>query len=233
VSNVKSVDSASLRSYLRTPSGEIYDADAVNKTAKDIAMALAKSGAPFATVFPSSERLPERGLINLVYAIEEGKRLYVERVDIHGNTKTRDDVIRREFDFVEGDAYNRALVDRGERRLRQLGYFKTVKIATQQGSAPDRLVVDVTVDEQKTGEFFVSGGYAATGGASATVTVGDTNFLGTGDTARMSATVGQYYRGFDVSLTDPYALGPRLSLGVDLFGKETFAGSYQSYDATV
>ena len=204
-----------------------------NKTAEDIATALAKNGAPFATAFPRSERLPERGLINLVYAVEEGKRLYVERIDIHGNTKTRDDVIRREFDFVEGDAYNRALVDRGERRLRQLGYFKTVKIATQPGSAPDRVVVDVTVDEQKTGECFVSGGYSAANGASATVTVGGTNFLGTGDTARLSATVRQYVRGFDVSLTDPYALGPRLSLGVDLFGKETFAGSYQSYDGTV
>ena len=137
------------------------------------------------------------------------------------------------FSACSRSAYNRALVDRGERRLRQLGYFKTVKIATQPGSAPDRVVVDVTVDEQKTGEFFVSGGYSAADGASATATVGDTNFLGTGDTARVSATVGQYVRGFDVSLTDPYALGPRLSLGVDLFGKETFAGSYQSYDGTV
>ena len=112
VSNVKSVDAASLRSYLRTSSDKIYDADAVNKTAEDIATALAKNGVPFATAFPRSERLPGRGLINLVYAVEEGKRLYVERLDIHGNTKTRDDVIRREFDFVEGDAYNRALVDR-------------------------------------------------------------------------------------------------------------------------
>ncbi len=233
VSNVKSVDAASLHASLRTPSGAIYDADAVDKTAEAIAMALAKSGAPFASVFPRSERLPERGLINLVYAVEQGNHLYVECIDVHGNTKTRDDVIRREFDFFEGDAYNRALVDRGERRLRQLGYFKTVKIATQPGSAPDRVVVDVIVDEQKTGEFFVSGGYSAADGASATITIGDTNFLGTGDTARVSATVGQYVRGFDASLTGPYALGPRLSLGVDLFGKETLAGSYQSYDSTV
>ena len=233
VSNVKSVDAASLRSSLRTPSGAIYDADAVDKTAEAIAMALAKSGAPFASVFPRSERLPERGLINLVYAVEDGKRLYVERIDIHGNTKTDDDVIRREFDFVEGDAYNRALVDRGERRLKKLGYFKTVKIATQPGSAPDRVVVDVIVNEQKTGDFFVSGGYSAADGASATVTIGDANFLGTGDTARVSGTVGQYVRDFDISLTDPYALGPQLSLGVDLFGKETFAGGFQSYDSTL
>ena len=233
VSNVKSVDPDTLRSHLRMQSGETYDADAVNKTTEDLAMALAKSGAPFATASPRSERVPEKRTINLVYTVEEGKRLYVERIEIHGNSKTRDDVIRREFEFVEGDAYNRALVDRGKRRLERLGYFKTVKIGTQPGSAPDRIVVDVTLDEQKTGEFFVSGGYSAADGASATVTVGDTNFLGTGDTARASATLGQYVRGFDVSFTDPYALGPRLSLGVDVFGKESLANSYQSYDSTL
>ncbi len=178
VSNVKSVDADKLRAHLRMQPDETYDADAVNKTAEDIAMALAKSGAPFAAALPRSERVPEQRLINLVYIVEEGKRLYVERIEIHGNSKTRDDVIRREFEFAEGDAYNRALVDRGKRRLEQLGYFKTVKIGTQPGSAPDRVVFDVTLDEQKTAEFFVSGGYSAADGASATVTVGDTNFFG-------------------------------------------------------
>ena len=177
---------------------------------------------------------PERLLINLVYTIEEGKRLYVERIDIRGNTKTRDDVIRRQFDVVEGDAYNRALIDRAERRLKQLlGYFKTVRIGTQPGSAPDRVVVDVAVEEDKTGDFSIMGGYSGADGAEATVSVGDRNFLGTGDIVKASATIGQYARGFDLSVTDPYALGPRLSLGVDLFGKETFASSYQSFDSTV
>ena len=243
VSNVKSIDAASLRSSLRTQSGEIYDAAAIDKTVEDIAMSLAKSGTPFAIALPRSERVPPPyppphagesgvGVINLVYTIVDDKRLYVERIDIHGNNKTRDDVIRREFDFVEGDAYNRALIDRGERRLKQLGYFKTVKIAGQPGSAPDRVVIDVAVEEDKTGTFSVMGGYSSADGASATITVGDTNFLGTGDVASASATIGQYTRGFDLSLTDPYALGPHLSLGGELFGKETFASSYQSYNST-
>ncbi len=237
VSNVKSVDPAGLRSYLRTQSGEIYDAGAVDKTVEDIGMGLAKNGAPFATALPRSERLPAKGdraagVINLVYTIVDDRRLYVERIDIHGNNKTRDDVIRREFDFGEGDAYNRALIDRGERRLKQLGYFKTVKISAEPGSAPDRVVVNVAVEEDKTGFFWVMGGYSSADGVSATVTVGDNNFLGTGDIAKASATVGQYTRGFDVSLTDPYALGPHLSLGGDLFGKETFASPYQSYNST-
>jgi outer membrane protein insertion porin family len=232
VSNVRSVDPAALRSSLRTRSGDIYDAGAVDKTVEDLALALAKSGSPFATALPRTERLPEQRLINLVYTIVDDKRVYVERIDIHGNIKTRDEVIRREFDLVEGDAYNRALIERGERRLKQLGYFKTVKISEHPGSAPDRVVVDVALEEDKTGIFSVMGGYSGTDGLSATVTIGDANFLGTGDIAKASATVGQYTRGFDLSLTDPNALGPHVSLGGDLFAKETFASSYQSYNST-
>ena len=244
VSDLKAVDAAALNRYLRTQAGETYNADAVNKTVEDATIGLAKSGEPFAAVLVRSERVPasaasanaggdRAGIINLVYAVEPGKRVYVERIDIHGDTKTRDAVIRREFDFGEGDGYNRALVERAERRLKALGYFKSVKIATQPGSAPDRIVIDVTVEEDQTGNFYISGGYSTAGGALASVTVGDANFLGTGDIARVSVTYGQYVRGFDLSFTDPYALGPRLSLGVDLFGKETLAGSYQSFDSTV
>jgi outer membrane protein insertion porin family len=243
VSNVKSVDAASLRSYLRTQSGDTYDAGAIDKTVEDIGLALARNGAPFATALPRSERVPPPyprphageggvGVINLVYTIVDDRRLYVERMEIRGNTKTRDEVIRREFDFGEGDAFNRALIDRGERRLKQLGFFKTVKITAEPGSAPDRVVVNVAVEEDKTGFFWVMGGYSNADGVSATVTVGDNNFLGTGDIAKASATVGQYTRGFDLSLTDPYALGPHVSLGGDLFGKETFASPYQSYNST-
>jgi outer membrane protein insertion porin family len=239
VSDVKTVDPAALRSVLRTRSGDIYDAGAVDKTVEDLALALARSGAPFATVRPQAHRpAPAHadenavGVIDLVYTIVDDRRLYVERIDIHGNIKTRDEVIRREFDFVEGDAYNRALIERAERRLKQLGYFKTVKIGTQPGSAPDRVVVDIALVEDKTGTFSVMGGYSNTDGLSGTITIGDTNFLGTGDIAKASATVGQYARGFEVSLTDPYALGPHVSLGGDLFAKETLASDYQSYTST-
>ncbi len=233
VASVKGVDPAALRPQLRMQSGDVYNADAVDKTADDLGIALAANGAPFAGATARSERLPSQRLVNIVYAIDEGKRLYVERIDIHGNTKTNDTVIRRELDFAEGDAYNRALADRGERHLKRLGYFKTVHIGTQPGSAPDRVVVDVAVEEDKTGNVSIMGGYSSADGPEVTVTVGDSNFLGTGDIVKASGTFGQYARGFDLSLTDPYALGPRLSLGVDLFGKETLASSYQSFDSTV
>ena len=196
-------------------------------------MQLAKSGEPFADVVVHNQRLAGSHQINVVYTIDQGKRLYVERIEIHGNTKTRDAVIRREFDFGEGDAYNRALVDRGERHLKALGYFKSVKIDAKPGSAPDRVVLDVAVEEQGTGDFSVSGGYSTTDGWLAQVSISDKNFLGTGDIAKATAMYGQYARGFDVAFTDPYALGPRVSLGGELFGKETFDNSNQSYDTSL
>jgi outer membrane protein insertion porin family len=229
-SNLKTVDTAALRPVLRTQSGDIYDAGAVDKTVEDLSIQMAKNGEPFANVVPHAERKPGRQLIDLVYTIQGGKRLYVERIDIHGNNKTRDEVIRRELDFGEGDAYNRALVDRGERHLKALGYFKTVKITVDQGSAPDRVVLNVAVEEQQTGNFFVSGGYSNMDGWLGSVSIGDTNFLGTGDIAKASATYGQYSRGFDVSLTDPWFLNQRLSAGVDLFGKQTFANTNQAFN---
>jgi outer membrane protein insertion porin family len=230
---LKTVDTADLRSSLHTAAGDVYDADAVETTVDDFAMQLAKSGEPFANVSVHTERLAGRRLINLVYTIDAGKRVYVERIEIHGNTKTRDEVIRREFEFGEGDAYNRALVDRAERRLKALGYFKTVKIEQKPGSAPDRVVLDVAVEDDKTGDFFISGGYSTSDGPLVQVSVGDRNFLGTGDIAKATVTYGLYARGFDLTFTDPYALGPRTSLGGELFGRQTFANSNQSYDTSL
>ncbi len=229
---LNTVDTAGLRRLLRTEAGAAYDADAIQKTIDDLSMQLARSGEPFAAVTARSEKRGGR-LIDLVYTIEQGKRLYVERIDIHGNTRTRDEVIRREFDFNEGDPYNRALVDRGERHLKQLGYFKSVKITPAPGSAPDRVVLNVDLVEQDTGNFFISGGYSTLDGMLAQVSISDTNFLGTGDIAKASVTYGQYARGFDLSFTDPWFLGQHVSLGGDVFARQTFANSYQSYNTTV
>jgi outer membrane protein insertion porin family len=232
-SSVANVDTAALRQYLRTQPGATYDADAVAKTVDDLALEIARRGVPFASVFARKERVSDRHFINIVYMIYQGKRLYVERIEIRGNSKTHDDVIRRAFDFGEGDAYNLALVDRAERRLKQLGYFKTVKIGTLPGSAPDRLVLDVAVEEQQTGNFSIAGGYSTSDGMLATVSISERNFLGTGDIVKASVSYGQYARGFNLGFTDPAIFDQRLSLGADLFGRETFANSNQSYDSTL
>ena len=230
-SHLKTVDAATVRQYLRMREGDVYNADLVDKTVEDATMGLARNGEPFAAVLAQPQRVPVRHLIDLVYAIEAGKRVYIERIEIHGDTKTRDDVIRREFDVVEGDPYNKALIDRAERRLKALGFFKTVKIETHPGSAPDRLVVSVTVEEQSTGTFSISGGYSTSAGFLAETSIGDKNFLGTGLAAKVSLTYGQYAQGGSISLTDPQIFDQRISLGGQLFANQTLANEYQSFDS--
>ena len=191
----------------------------------------AKRGYAFANVRPRGDRNFETKTINLVFVVEEGTRAYIERINIRGNTRTRDYVIRREFDIGEGDAYNRALVDRAERRLKNLNYFKTVKITNEPGSAPDRVVINVDVEEQPTGEFSIAGGYSTADGFLAEVSVADRNLMGRGQFAKASVTYGQRTRGFDLSFVEPYLLGYRMAGGIDLFARQNFASSYVSYDS--
>jgi outer membrane protein insertion porin family len=236
-SHMKAVDGAAFRSNVTTQVGDAFNADAIDKSVDALTMALARSGQPFATVAARVDREPpsgtaKAGIVNLVYAIDEGTRVYVERIVVHGNTKTHDEVIRRQLDFGEGDAYNRALVDRAERRLKALGYFKSVKTATEPGSAPDRIVLDIDVVEQDTGNFSISGGYSTVTGAMVSVGVSDTNMFGAGYVGKVAVTYGQYARSFDIALSDPYFLDQRLSAGIELFGNQTLANVNQSFDAT-
>jgi len=232
-SRLKTVDAASLRSRLRTYAGDVYNAEAVDRTVEDLSSELGKHGEPFISVRPRAERASDRQVIDIIYTIEPGHRVYVERIEIRGNRKTLDHVIRREFDLVEGDAYNRALIERGERRLKNLGYFKTVKITEQPGSAPDRVIVDVTVEEQPTGDFTIAGGYSTDNGPIAELGASERNFLGRGEFVKASITYGEYTRGFDLAFSTPYLFDNRISLGLDLFALETAASSYRSYGSTI
>jgi len=231
-STVNAVPAASLRGALRVGSGNVYNADLVEKTVEDLTIDVAKRGYPFASVKPRGDRDYERKLVNVVFSLEEGPHAYIERINIRGNTKTRDYVIRREFDIVEGDAYNHALVDRAERRLKNLNYFKQVKITSEPGSAPDRVVINVDVEEQSTGEFSFSGGYSTADGIIGEVSIGERNLLGTGQIARASIQYGSRSRGFNLSWVEPYFLGERLALGMDIFAKETTTATFVSYTSS-
>jgi outer membrane protein insertion porin family len=228
-SNVRDVNVAALRARLRTSPGESYNAEAVEKTTEALAIEVSKGGYAFAQVRPRSDRNYEKRLINLTYVIDEGARAYIERINIRGNARTRDYVIRREFDIAEGDAFNKVLIDRAERRLKNLNYFKSVKIGQEPGSAPDRVVLNVDVEEQQTGDFSISGGYSTADGWLAEVSVSERNLMGTGRAAKASVTYGQYVKAVDVGFVEPYFLGSRVSAGVDVFGKQTIPNSYQSY----
>jgi outer membrane protein insertion porin family len=229
VSNVRPLDPSLLRGRLRVFSGDVYNAEAVEKTVEDMTIEAAKRGFAFATVRPSAKRDAQTRTVNIAFTIDEGQRAYIERINVRGNTRTRDYVIRREFDLAEGDAYNRALINRAERRLKNLGYFKNAKISTEPGSAPDRVILNVDVEEQSTGEFSVSGGYSTADGFLAEVSVSERNLLGRGYYAKTSVQYGQYTRGASVSFVDPYFLGYRVALGLDLFAKQQNASSYVSY----
>jgi outer membrane protein insertion porin family len=190
---------------------------------------MSKRGYAFAQVRPRGDRDAATRLIHVVFVVDEGARAYIERINIRGNSRTRDYVIRREFDIAEGDAYNKVLVDRAERRLKNLGYFKTVKLTNEPGSAPDRVIINVDLEEQPTGDFSVSGGYSTAQGWIAEVSVGERNLLGQGQYAKAAATFGQYSRALSVSYAEPYFLGYRLSAGIDLFAQQNKQSPYQSY----
>src|SRR5262245_2865178 len=152
ISNVRDVDPGALRGRLRMRSGAVYNADQVEKTVEDMTVEMSKRGYAFAQVRPRGDRDLQARIINVIFVLDQGSRAYIERINVRGNTRTRDNVIRREFDFAEGDAYNRVLIDRAERRLKNLNYFKTVRITNEPGSAPDRVVINVDVEEQSTGD---------------------------------------------------------------------------------
>ncbi|MEJ2432204.1 MAG: outer membrane protein assembly factor BamA, partial [Pseudolabrys sp.] len=186
LSNVHALDPNTLRNEVKIHSGDIYNADLVQKSVEAMTIEAAKNGYAFANVRPRGHRDFKRRLINLAFVVQEGRRAYIERINIHGNTRTRDYVIRREFDLGEGDPYNRALIDRAERRLKNLNFFKSVKITNEPGSAPDRVIINVNVVEKPTGEFSVSGGYSTADGFIARVSIADRNLLGRGQFAKAS-----------------------------------------------
>lgn len=230
VSNLRDADPERLRRFLRVSPGKVYDASAVEKSIEELTIELARLGYAFAQVRPRGDRDVQSRLINVVFVIEQGPRVYVERINIYGNTRTRDWVIRREFDLVEGDPYNRVMIDRAERRLNNLGYFKSVRITNEPGSAPDRVHVNVNVEEQLTGEFSIGGGYSTADGIIGEISIGERNFLGRGHYVRLAGSWGQRSRGGEFSFTEPYFMDTRISAGFDIFAKENNRSDYNPVD---
>jgi outer membrane protein insertion porin family len=232
ISNVRDVEPNSLRTVLKAGPGAVYNAEAMEKTTEQMTVEMSKRGYGFAQVHPRGDRDPVAHRINVVFVVDEGPRTYIERINIRGNTRTRDEVIRREFDIAEGDAYSKVLIDRAERRLKNLNYFKTVRITSEPGSAPDRIVIDVELEDQLTGEFSVAGGFSTVQGFLGEVSIGERNLLGQGQYAKASLSYGQYARGVQLSYAEPYFLGNRVLAGVDLYANQLLESPYQSYGST-
>ena len=214
--------------YLRP--GDVYDAGAVDKSVDVLSRAVANQGYAFSEVRPHGERDTDNHTIAVAFSVDEGPKVYIERIDIVGNTRTRDYVIRREFDIGEGDPYNHALIERAERRLNGLGYFKKVHISNRPGSTPDRVIVVVEVEDQPTGSISLSGGYSTTQGIMAELAYTETNFLGRGQYVRLSVSDGQYSQGWKASFTEPYFLGQRLAAGFDVYHQVNNNNKYALYE---
>ncbi|MBO6902601.1 MAG: outer membrane protein assembly factor BamA [Rhizobiaceae bacterium] len=233
-STIQGIDAQSLERLVETRSGDTYSASDVEDTLVAITERLAGQGYPFAQVTPRGDRDFVNRTISVLYTIDQGPRAYIERIEIRGNTKTRDFVIRREFDVSEGDAFNQVLIQQARKRLEALDFFASVDISTMQGSGPDQVILIVDVEDKSTGEFSIGAGYATgntpTSGFLLEAGVSERNFLGRGQAIRLSISGGSSARDYMISFTEPYFLGRRISAGFDIFRQTR---SYTNYTSTV
>src|SRR5579883_708322 len=216
-STLADFSAASVRGKLLTKPGEIYNAELVDKTVEALTVAVAAQGYAFGQVRPRVNRDPITHTISVVYVVEQGPRVYIERINIVGNYRTEDYVIRREFRIAEGDAYNKVMVDQARQRLIGLGYFKDVKVNKEPGTGPDRVILTVACEEQTTGELSFAVGYSTAEGPIGEISYSERNLLGTGQYLQVKVTGSFVSGGADVSWTEPRFLDRNMSFGVDVF----------------
>lgn len=216
-SELKDVPVAKLLPELRTEKGDTYDAEAIEKSIEALTFELGKLGYAFVEVKPEVDRDKENRRIGITYVINEGPRVFVERINITGNVRTLDEVIRREFRLVEGDAFNAAKLRRSRSRIRGLGFFDKVEISQAPGSQPDRTVLNVEVQERSTGEITFGAGYSTTDSIIGDITVRERNLLGKGQDLRASLALSRRRQQADIGFTEPYFLDREIAAGFDLF----------------
>jgi len=206
---------------LTMQSGDWYNADAVERSISVLTDALGNRGYAFVEVKPEVTRNRDERTIDIVFNVREGPQVYVERIDISGNVRTLDKVIRREFRLVEGDAFNTGKMQRSKDRIKNLGFFKKVDVTNSQGSAPDRTVITVEVEEQSTGELSFGLGFSTSDGPLIDASVRERNFLGRGQDVRIGTVVSFRSQQVDLSYTEPYFLDKNIAAGFDLFEVKT------------
>ncbi len=225
------LDPNQLSEVLKLNEGQTYDASRVDKSVENITIEAGKSGFAFARVQPQIERDVENRTLSITYDIQEGPRVYVERINITGNTRTLDKVIRRELRLLEGDAYNRILIDRARRRLTALDFFEKIEFKEQPGSAPDKVIVEIAVVEKSTGTLNFSAGYSTDEKVIGSVSISERNLLGRGQYVRLNTSLSFKKQSVDFSFTEPYFLDRRISAGIDLFATRVDNTSISSFSS--
>ncbi len=231
-SQLRDVSPRDLERQVTTRSGQVYNADEVENSIVALTERLGELGYAFVQIEPRLERDRAARTVDLTYVIDEGPRVYVERIDIIGNVRTLDEVVRREFRLAEGDPFNTALLRRSRQRIENLGFFETVEMRTLPGSTPDRTAVEVEVAERSTGELSFGAGYSTAEGPLVDVRLRERNLLGRGQDLRLGATISGRTRQFDLSFTEPYFLDRDLAVGFDLFRRTTDFQDESSFDRT-
>lgn len=218
-----------LLTHVTAESGKLFNANDIETSIDSMIEALGDRGFAFVEIDPVLDRDEEAKTIDLVFSVEQGPRVYVERIDITGNMSTLDEVIRREFRLVEGDAYSTSKLRRSEQRLRNLGYFKEVAVNTAQGSAADRVVISVDVEEQSTGEITLGAGFSTVDGVLADIGLRERNLLGRGQDLRFRVMAAAQRQQFDIGFTEPYLFNRDLLGGVDLYRSQLDFRSESSF----
>jgi outer membrane protein insertion porin family len=229
-SQLRNLNGDDLRGDIQFDEGDWYDGDAVSRTVDAMELDVHNRGYAFVDVKPRITRDREKHIVDLAFDVGEGPRVYVERIDIVGNTRTKDKVVRREFRLAEGDAFSAEAVRRSRQRLQDLNYFNSVDIGTAPGSAPDKAILTATIDEKATGELTLGGGYSTDAGALLDIGLSERNLIGTGISAGINGVLAQRRSSITASVTDPYFLDRNLVVGGDVFLIQTNYLGTQPYD---
>ncbi len=230
---LRGVDPEILRPLLTTVPGETYDADKVEASIQKLTFELGRLGRAFVDVQPEIDRDRENRRISVTYSINEGPRVYVDRIDIVGNLRTLDRVVRREMRLAEGDAFNAAKLRRSQQRIRGLGFFEKVDIQDEKGLsdgkalgaaddtfAHDRTSITIKVEEQSTGELSLGIGYSSSDRIGGEISIRERNLLGRGHDLRLSLAISTRRQDIDLSFTEPYFLNRDLAAGFDIFNRQ-------------
>ena len=230
VSKIPDIDIEPLKDLIFMRSGDVYDASIIDDTVLALTDAVGDYGFTFVEIRPQVKKDRENKIINIQLQIEEAPKAYVERIDIRGNVRTLDKVLRREFKLVEGDAFNASKLRRTRRNIQSLGFFSNLNIENVPGSAPDKTIVEVDVEEQSTGSLSFGGGYSTAEGALGQINLNERNFLGRGQEVDISLSLSMKKQNYDISFTEPYFLGRALTAGFDLFHTRRDFEDESSYD---
>ncbi len=229
---LKGVEKEALQDVVEMESGDWYSSAEVDKTVDNLVNRVGELGQPFVEVKPRVNRDRENKTIDVTFLVNEGPRIFVERIDIVGNVRTEDNVIRREFRLVEGDAFNASRLRRSRQRIQDLDFFEKVELEQVPGSAPDKTVVKVEVEEKSTGSFNIGAGFSSANGGLLDFSIRERNLLGKGQDLTLDAVLAQRLSRVQLSFTEPYFLDREVAAGFDLFHSRVDRQDESSYDIT-